>query len=160
MSATILHQYADYDLWANERFVARLAKEPDTVLDAFVPSSFPSIRATVLHMRNAVHTWHGRLIGTPTAWPANEHLDPEDLIAHTERLRDAVVAMDEAELLRECTYQDLRGNAHVQSAWEMIMHCFNHNTQHRGQLITMMRALGLEGIPATDLVRYQRTLRA
>ena len=54
------------------------------------------------------------------------------------------------------TYRDLRGNAHRQSAWQMIMHCCNHSTQHRGQLITQMRQLGLEEIPATDLVRFWR----
>jgi uncharacterized damage-inducible protein DinB len=39
------------------------------------------------------------------------------------------------------------------------LHCFNHSTQHRGQLITMMRTLGLDRIPATDLIVYQRSLR-
>jgi uncharacterized damage-inducible protein DinB len=46
----------------------------------------------------------------------------------------------------------------MQPAWQLILHCLNHSTQHRGQLISQMRALGMEDIPANDLVVYQRTL--
>jgi uncharacterized damage-inducible protein DinB len=38
----------------------------------------------------------------------------------------------------------------------MLLHCFNHSTQHRGQVITMMRTVGLVDIPANDLVVFQR----
>ncbi|MEZ4807505.1 MAG: DinB family protein [Flavobacteriales bacterium] len=160
MTALLIHHLADYDLWANDHFIDRLRKEPDAVLDAAVASSFPSLRQTILHMRNAVHTWHGRLMGTPTAWPANDLSDIGDLVVHVRTLHAAVLKMDDADLFHECTYRDLRGNAYAQPAWQLLLHCFNHNTQHRGQLITMMRALGRDDIPATDLVRYQRTLRA
>ncbi len=157
MQALIRH-YADYDLWANTRFVERLAAETDELLDRPAPGSFPSLRATLLHIRDAEHTWWGRLTGTATRWPAEEDRSIDGLRKHGAILRDHVHVLTSDDLARERTYHDLRGNAHTQPAWHMIMHCFNHSTQHRGQVITQMRALGLDAIPANDMVVFQRTL--
>ncbi len=153
---TLLDQYADYGRWANERFVGRLKKLPEATLDIPVPNSFPGLRATLLHIRDAEHVWWCRLMNVPTQWPAQPETDIATLVYHTERLRTLVHERDADELLREHAYTDLRGNEHSQPAWQMIMHCLNHSTQHRGQLITMMRALGLTDIPSNDLVVFQR----
>jgi uncharacterized damage-inducible protein DinB len=154
----LLEHYADYDLWANTRFLERLQRESDTVLDKPVPNSFPNLRATVLHIRDAEHAWWCRLIGSPVRWPAEEDRALATLLPHTKRLHALVHKMDPGALYTEHVYHDLRGNAHRQPAWMMLLHCLNHSTQHRGQLITMMRAIGLQDIPANDLVVYQRTL--
>ena len=34
--------------------------------------------------------------------------------------------------------------------WQMIMHCMNHSTYHRGQIITMLRELRIATIPAIE----------
>jgi uncharacterized damage-inducible protein DinB len=155
---TTLHHFAAYGLWANTRFVERLDTVPDATLDAPVASSFPSLRATLLHIRDAEHTWWGRLTGERTNWPAEAERSVRTLLPHAQRFHDLVRSMDEAALRATRTYHDLRGNAHTQPAWMMVMHCINHGTQHRGQLITMMRSLGLDGIPANDMVVFQRAL--
>ena len=156
----LLDQYADYDLWANTRFVQRLQREPAEVLDHPVPNSFPSLRATLLHIRDAENAWYCRITGSKPAWPAEADNSIEGLLKYSTRLRDLVHRMDEAAFVSDLGYQDLRGNTHSQKAWMMLMHCFNHSTQHRGQVITLMRSLGLEEIPGNDLVLYQRTLTA
>lgn len=153
----LLDHYAAFDRWANRRFVERLAGEPDAVLDAIVPSSFPSLRATILHIRNAENTWYGRLAGISTAWPAEEGTRIESLLPYTDRLVLFVNGLDEAGAQRVVDYLDLRGRPHRQPVWQMLMHCFNHGTYHRGQLVTMMRVLTMEHVPATDLVVFQRT---
>ena len=154
----ILDHYADYDLWANTRFVERLKVGSSAVLDASAPGSFPSLRATLLHIRDAENAWWGRLTGTPTKWPAEESQDIASLVRHAERFNALVHERDEGALMEERTYKDLKGNVHVQLTWQMVMHCLNHSTQHRGQVITQMRSPGLADIPANDLVVYQRSL--
>jgi uncharacterized damage-inducible protein DinB len=67
-----------------------------------------------------------------------------------------VHGMDYEAGIREVIYKDLKGNEYRQPAWQLLMHCFNHGTQHRAQLITMMRTLGSKEIPANDMVVYQR----
>jgi uncharacterized damage-inducible protein DinB len=89
-------------------------------------------------------------------WPAEPSLEVVTLLSHSKRLRDLVHGMDGAALLSDRVYRDLKGNEHGSTVWRMLMHCFNHSTQHRGQIITQMRQLGLEGIPANDLIVHQR----
>lgn len=159
-SKLILDRLAGYNLWANTRSVERLQREPDEVLDRDVASSFPSLLSTLLHMRDAENAWMHRLEGiTPVPWPAEEDRSIGTVLKYTQRLHDLVLARNEGWLLDTVTYHDLRGNEHEQGRWEMLIHCFNHGTQHRGQLITMMRTLGLAEIPANDLIVYQRSLK-
>ncbi len=156
--AALLHEYAAYDLWANMRFVERLRDEPEAVLDAPTPNSFPSLRKTILHIRDAENAWMYRLKGEPVPWPANEGQDLEGLLRVGQRLRDLTISYDEAALNSEREYRTLKGDPFKAQVWRMLMHCFNHSTQHRGQLITMMRSLDLGDIPANDLVVFQRTV--
>lgn len=154
----ILDQNAQHELWANTLFVERLKREPEAVLDAPVKSSFPSLRLTLLHIRDAENAWAARLEGRPFSWPAEPDPYIGTLLTYSTRLRDLVIGYDEAALLAQVAYNDLKGNRFTQPRWQMLMHCSHHSAQHRGQLITMMRNLGLDEIPGTDMVRFQRTL--
>ena len=158
--AALLYEYAAYDLWANTRFVDRLRREPDAILDVQTPNSFPSLRKTVLHIRDAENAWMCRLLGEPVPWPADEGDDLDGLLRVSKRLHDLTLSYDEAALHGEREYRTLKGDPFRSMVWRMLHHCFNHSTQHRGQLITMMRALDLAEIPANDLVVFQRTLTA
>ena len=44
------------------------------------------------------------------------------------------------------------GNAGL-PAWQIVMHVVNHGTLHRGQIVGMLRQLGVKP-PATDIVFY------
>jgi len=156
--ALLIDEYAAYDLWANTRLVDRLAREHDAVLDAPVRSSFPSLRATLLHIRDAHHVWTCRLTGARHNWPAEEDRAIGTLLKHATVLRDHVRGLDVAALERTHTYHDLKGNPHEQVAWRMLMHAFNHASYHRGQVVTMMRQQELDEVPALDLVVFQRQL--
>lgn len=154
----LIDQLAGYNRWANARFVERLQTESDALLDQPLASSFPTLRDTLLHIRDAENAWMHRLEGiTPVPWPAETDRTIESLLKYSNRLYKIVQAADEEWLLGSVAYQDLRGNRHEQVRWQMLLHCFNHGTQHRGQLITMMRTLGLASIPANDLIVFQRS---
>jgi uncharacterized damage-inducible protein DinB len=156
---TVIDHYAAYDLWANTLFVRRLDTEPDDLLDREVPSSFPSLRKTLMHIRDAEAAWYSRVTGKEQRWPADDDNGVGNLLTHCTRLRDHVATMDQAALDKRVAYHDLKGNPHHQVAWQMLMHCFNHSTYHRGQLVTMMRLLGMDDVPHSDLVLYQRSLK-
>jgi len=158
MMTTLLHEYSRYNLWANTRFIERLRAEPYAVLDAPVPSSFPTLRKTMLHIRDAENAWTCRLRGEEVPWPAAPDLDITGLLPFSKRFQDLVLGYDEQLLAEHRSYKTLKGDPQQSLVWRMVHHCFNHSTHHRGQIITQMRALGLEDIPANDLVVYQRTL--
>lgn len=155
--AALIHEYATYDQWATMRFVERLEREPGDTLDHPAISSFPSIRGTLLHIRDAEAAWLARLTGQAVRWPAEELTTLASVLTHTGRFREHVTTMPLEGILRERGYKDLKGTLYSQPAWQMIMHCINHSSYHRGQVVTQMRELGLEDIPRTDLIHFQRT---
>jgi uncharacterized damage-inducible protein DinB len=155
IKATI-DQYAAYDLWANTRFVDRLQKEPDGVLDHPLKSSFPSLRLTLLHIRDAECAWYLRVSGQEMRWPAEAGKDIGTLIKHTTVMRDFVRSLTVADLERNISYKTLKGEPFTNPMMPLLMHCFNHSSYHRGQLVTMMRELGLDEVPNTDLIGYVR----
>lgn len=151
-----LHEFAAYDLWANTRLMDRLLREPEALLDQPAKSSFPSIRATLMHIRNADAVWLARITGTTPRWPAADSEALDTFLPHVVALHDHVKGLATAELLGAVTYTDLKGNSYSQPRAQLLMHCFNHSTYHRGQVVTQMRALDVQEIPALDLVVFQR----
>ena len=157
-----LHAVASYDLWANEQSALSLQNLTDQQFNAEIPSSFPSILKTVAHIHGAEGVWHQRLENvTPTVFyklseNANGNEELEKWLNVTRGLTNLVLSYTEAQLMESCTYTVMNGNTYTSARWQMIQHCFNHSTYHRGQLVTMMRQVGVTAIPNTDLISYYR----
>lgn len=153
----IIHQYGAYDLWANTRMVERSQRESDNMIDRHVKSSFPALGLTFLHIRDATNTWMGRIFGTPLAG-----LDDGigSLLKVSVAMNDKVLGLEEEQLGQIVNYANLKGDKFNQPRWQLLMHCFNHASFHRGQVVTIMRQLDMTDIPNTDLVAYQRLLLA
>ena len=62
----------------------------------------------------------------------------------------------EAALQHEFIYKNTKKDQFKQPVYEMLLHLFNHQTYHRGQLITMLRQSGETNIPNTDLISFLR----
>ncbi|MCB0793636.1 MAG: hypothetical protein KDB88_02770 [Flavobacteriales bacterium] len=152
-----IHQFADYDRWATVRLLDRSMELGEGHLDAPATSSFGTLRLTWMHIRDACHVWYCRLIGQVHRWPAEESSGMESVLRYVDPFHNLVVGMDPRALQQVVRYSDLAGNAYEQPAWQLILHCLNHSTFHRGQVVTQLRQLGQDRIPRTDLVAYQRT---
>jgi uncharacterized damage-inducible protein DinB len=53
-------------------------------------------------------------------------------------------------------YQNKKGSQFKQPIYQMVLHVFNHGTYHRGQLVNMLRQLGIDKIPQTDFIIWAR----
>ncbi|MBS1734314.1 MAG: DNA polymerase, partial [Bacteroidetes bacterium] len=62
----------------------------------------------------------------------------------------------EAALEHEFIYRNTKKEQFKQPVSEVLHHIFNHATYHRGQLVTMLRQVGVKDIPGTDLVLFLR----
>jgi DinB family len=85
---------------------------------------------------------------TGTGVPATNVADLNfSLLLEGSRLMlNTVDAYTEDELLDKVASTDM-----LQSRYEFILHMINHNTYHRGQIVTMCRRLGvLDNVPAMD----------
>src|ERR1051326_660035 len=161
MMKEILETHTAYNLWANTR-IANMLKENFPLLDRDVKSSFPSLRKTMYHIWGAEELWWKRLHGESLSKvPAMDFIGDFDeavknFLSVSKNFADFVKSKDEKFLQTNCDYKDTRGNSWTSPHWQMIFHCMNHSTFHRGQIITMLKALGVTTIPATDMVVYFR----
>jgi uncharacterized damage-inducible protein DinB len=162
LKATLL-RYTGYNLWANELLLSLIENKISNVkLDKEIISSFPSLRKTVYHLWDAEFIWIKRLKGESlNDWPSksfNETFSEakEKILARDKEFIHFIENSDDALLSMPFTYHNIEGKAFTNPVWESVLHCMNHSTYHRGQIVTMLRQLDVVDIPSTDYINYCR----
>jgi uncharacterized damage-inducible protein DinB len=158
----ILQQYCAYNTWANQTLFDAIQALPTEQQTAEVPSSFPSLLKTVLHMWDAEYIWWQRVKLQERIVRPSDQFNGSFAEAAQEALRQNrqweqwINNAQDRVLEHVFQYQNSRKESFKQPIYEMLLHLFNHGTYHRGQLVTMMRALGVEKIPPTDFIVWSR----
>jgi uncharacterized damage-inducible protein DinB len=158
---TALIEYARYNIWANERLIAALQQLPNELLASPIASSFGGVFETLNHIYGAEVLWAKRLQGdSPKTFPKVEKAT-DLFIALPAASRDLLKTLQSftaKELKAEGTYYVFSAQTDFTSPrFEMMWHCVNHSTFHRGQLVMMMRQLGYtEKLPFFDYIFYCR----
>ncbi|MEO1261632.1 MAG: DinB family protein [Bacteroidota bacterium] len=158
----IYTQYCRYNFWANQKLSAIFKELPEEKADQFVESSFPSAKKTILHIWDAEIIWLKRLHGEmPGSFPSNAFVGNTieaiaGLLKTSRDFIDFVERQDDIFFDEKFTVQTITAGSYTQKAGEMIHHCMNHSTYHRGQLLMMARQLGLKNLPSTDMIFYLR----
>ncbi len=155
--------YTQYNYWANELLLSVIEKEmTDKMLDKEIISSFPSLRKTVYHLWDAEFIWLKRLTGESlNNWPSKNFngtfFEAKEKILLIDKLFIEFVEKLNVEKLSELfTYKNVEGKIFSNPMWESVHHCMNHSTYHRGQIVTMLRQLGITKIPSTDFITFCR----
>ena len=155
-------KFCNYNVWANQRLTAIFKDLPEEMADQFIECSFPSAKKTILHIWDAEVIWLKRLQGEvvnsfPSKTFQGSAIDAiNGLLGTSEAFHDFVDKQDEAFFEKAFTVQTITSGVYTQKAYEMIHHCMNHSTYHRGQLLMMARQLGLRDLPTTDMIFYLR----
>ena len=152
----------DYVDWANARTVEAAGLLSEAQLQQEIPSSFPSVLATLQHMFASEAVWLRRWLGSsPAGWPAD--LQPETIALLEARWADVardrqtwLAGLSDDDLRRDFAYVNLRGEHYSQPLAEQIRHVVNHATYHRGQVVTMLHQLGASAVN-TDLIAFYRS---
>jgi len=151
----------DYNVWANDRIVTAIRELSGEQYTRMIPSSFPSIRATLGHIAGAewiwLQRWNGTSPGAAPSWAADATVDllAGELASVALRRRALLASLDETALQKSLSYRNLKGDAFTDRLVNVLLHVVNHSTYHRGQLTTMLRQAGAIP-PATDLIVFSR----
>ena len=162
MALNLLIDYAAYNFWANERIISMIEKAGEEKAIKFIENSFPSIFKILLHILDAQYLWLFRLQHDyfPEAPSKSFTGGLSELIqrlrSNSDNLKQFVSEMNLKDLDKTLTYKDSEGKIHSSPFSETILHCINHSTFHRGQIITMLRQLGEKEILETDYYLYCR----
>jgi uncharacterized damage-inducible protein DinB len=155
----LVRDFTTYNAWANKTLVEWLKTKPSEVMDQVVPSSFPSLRATLIHIWDCQRFWLSVLQQAPPPPSMNDvrgnTLDDilNGFIAESDQFAAYVNSLDETAIQEEVVFTSPYAES-VSPRFEFIHHCMNHSTYHRGQLVTMGRNLGLTDAPMTDYNFY------
>jgi uncharacterized damage-inducible protein DinB len=158
----LLQNYAQFNQWAHKRLLDLINTLTPEQQHAITPSSFDSLYKTVFHVWGAESLWLGRLNHAPitiTGDPFNESMEKlsSALEAVDQLWVEWVASRNDEQLVQKLNYQNKAGVPFTQSYDLLLQHIFNHSTYHNGQLVTMLRALGVQNIPATDFVAWTFT---
>jgi len=157
-----LKKYGSYNLWANRALAEVLNTLPEDQFITEQKSSFRTIKETVMHMYDAETIWYNRLNGvSPTEWPSRgiKCTGSEAvklLLDASKKLAELTVSISESTAGSKCRFMSLDGKEYEIDIKDILQHCFNHSTFHRGQLVTMLRFCGAEKLPSTDYITYIR----
>jgi uncharacterized damage-inducible protein DinB len=155
-----VRNYTGYNLWANSQYVDWLKTKSPDALEQQVQSSFSTIKQTLFHVWNTEDAWLARMQKSKRRFDYfhifNEPLEVlyDGVVDQSTRLLQYVQSLPEAALSEQYKFSiPYIGDFDLPQA-ELVQHCLNHSTYHRGQIVTMARTLGLTDPPMTDYILY------
>jgi uncharacterized damage-inducible protein DinB len=150
--------YATYTTWANKRLIENLSLYDDALLEKELVGSFPTIRATILHIWFAETGWLSRLRGS--AWETSNVTNftgsNKELFAAWQATSLNYQHFVEAADLEKAIEFRHKGKSYSIPAREIVHTVCNHSSFHRGQIVMMMRQLGITDIAQTDYIEWVR----
>ncbi|WP_158512951.1 DinB family protein [Flavisolibacter tropicus] len=158
----LLTQYSAYHLWANQQIFETIEKLPEALQEQHIVSSFPSLKATLLHMLDAESIWWQRMkllenINRPSENFTGSVSDvAKSLMQQSQQWHEWISNATEHMFEHEFIYYNTKREKFKQAIYQMLLHIFNHGTYHRGQLVTMLRQLDVNTIPPTDFIVWSR----
>jgi uncharacterized damage-inducible protein DinB len=161
--------FAEYNSSMNKSVYTAAANLDNSALHLDRGAFFGSIIGTLNHILVADTIWLKRFAQHPAQFkslaPVQDLPSPKALneIIHADmpllwyqrRALDKTILMFVRELTDEMlatklNYNNLKGEANSKSFGHLLLHFFNHQTHHRGQITTLFTQLGI-GVGVTDL---------
>jgi uncharacterized damage-inducible protein DinB len=160
----LLVAHTGYSAWGTRQVLDVCASLTAEQLDHGLGASHASILRTFRHVHDGERVWLQRLVegGSKSlpSGPAPEH-SFEFLVQSWPELwrgyREWLESASDADLAQELSTVLPDGADFSVPRWQIVLHAINHSTFHRGQIVSMLRALGVQP-PNTDLTRYYAIL--
>ena len=150
-----------YHRWATDQVLQQTVPLSSEQLVKDLGSSFHSIYETLVHVFQADSIWLDRLEGRPTgaladyAAPGCTFELRDAWLRGLDRMVDWADGVSEGDWSREMSYKTLAGVPYITPVWQMVLHIVNHGSHHRGQIVSMLRQLGIK--PGNlDLIGFYR----
>lgn len=158
-----IHLMATYNQWMNTRLYQTAGNLPDDELAADRKAFFGSILGTLNHLALGDRVWLQRFARHPANYsvlepirqlPAPGNLRQlqfthiRELAAHRAWLDQLIIdwagSITEADLDHPLLYANMKGVPAQRDFFGLLMHFFNHQTHHRGQVTTLLSQAGID----------------
>jgi uncharacterized damage-inducible protein DinB len=149
-----------FNRWADARFFEALSQLSPEQYGRDLQSSHGGIHGTLVHIVGVEKGWLRRWQRQPetTASPLRQMHSLTELRAYWEdvcaEMEQFLTTLDDLKLQETLETTTLAGTF-TAPYWQMIQHVVDHSSYHRGQIVTMLRQLGVTP-PSTGLMRFYR----
>jgi uncharacterized damage-inducible protein DinB len=163
MTAAEARTHIRYSGWASRRLLdAAEALMPQEFIKP-MGVSHESIQGTLGHIHAADRIWYKRTVDPGMMMPPIAEMSSREAITadwpELQRKWEAWSdSLSDPDLERIVSYKMLNGTPGESPASHVVLHLVNHATLHRGQVVGMLRQLGVKP-PVTDLIFYLRELQ-
>jgi uncharacterized damage-inducible protein DinB len=157
----LLRTLYQFNAWADRRLLDACGQLTNEQFTRNLGSSFSSVRDTVVHLYGAEWVWNERFQGrSPSALVSGAGFpDLASIRAKLEEMDqyyiDFVGKLTQQDLDRVIRYKSFTGDEFSNPVWQSLHQVSNHASYHRGQVVTMLRQLGVKPV-STDLIMYYR----
>lgn len=156
MTAEDARIHIRYSGWASRKLLdAALALSPEDRVKPMAVSH-ESIAKTLSHIYFGDAIWYSRMADPNYPVPSHDALPALDFVAEDwPRLQRKWEAWADAatDLSRQVPFKSRFIGDYGLPAWQIVMHVVNHATLHRGQVMAMLRQLGVKP-PSTDVLFF------
>lgn len=148
-----IRELVNYNLWANKRLLTWIKANEKDLLTKECQSSFSNILNTINHILDGQIFYYCILKEQPLErlWGNTIEEILKGLIEQSEVFIDYMKNQKSLNEFRFLKTKTLEGTF---TQFELIQHCMNHSTFHRGQIITMGHQLGFSKAPSTDMLFF------
>lgn len=162
MTAAEARTHIRYSGWASRKALDAALALPAEDQTKPMGVSHESILGTLGHIYMADRVWYKRAVEPDLSMPAwNEKVPLETLTGDWQELQKRwetwADSLTDADMERVVSFKMLNGTSAEAPAVHVVLHVVNHATLHRGQVVGMLRQLGVKP-PVTDLIFYLREL--
>ena len=158
----ILEQYAAYNVWANQKLIDTIQGLPAEISTTPFLSSFATIHATLLHVWDAESIWwqrvklHERFLRPSENFKGVTRDAGNGLLSQSKLWESWISNASDLALENVFEYRDSKKELNKMPVYQVITQVMNHGTYHRGQLVNMLRQLGVDKLPQTDFSVWVR----
>ena len=149
-----------YNSWADNHMFEALEAVPEAQYLQDMKSSHGGLHGTMVHIVGAEKIWLERYQGAPQPLLST---NPPASLGELKKVWEKVGydtakwlgGMSDKKLGETFTMQTFDGKTFTHIFWQAFQHLVNHSSYHRGQIVTMLRQIGVKP-PTTDLIRFYR----
>jgi uncharacterized damage-inducible protein DinB len=153
-----IKQLVAFNRWANQSFFDALKQVPVGQYERDLQSSHGGIHGTLAHLVGAEKGWLSRWQQQPgtAATDLRQITSLADLRTYWEgvciEMNQFLNTLDDQKLQDTLNTQSMSGLVTV-TYGQMIQHVVDHSSYHRGQIVTMLRQLGVTP-PSAGMMRF------
>ena len=136
----------EYNRWANHLLASQIETFTQEVFEKDLGGSFPSMRATIIHVLESDWLWLNRFNGVlPAEVPRWKTDDSRAITREWGRIQDEMFIVSKRmvqDLNKTIGFRTRKGQQLTMLLTDILTHISHHGSYHRGQLANMIRMSG------------------